>query len=449
MSQTCKFGVSGMTCHSCEVLLEREIGAMTGVIGVNVSHTNGCVEITTAKGATLSHDDLNEKLNASKYRFSPWQEGAAPARWDLQRIGGIALIAFALWYLFDRFGVLSVSPSLNGSVGFLSIFFIGVVASLSSCTAILAGFILALSSSHAKRHASESAHDRLRPHILFNLGRLIGFAGLGALIGYLGSLLVLSSELNALFVLVVAVLMLGIGANLLGLVPKGAFQIAPPKWLTHQIHNLQDSKHPAVPFVLGALTFFLPCGFTQSVQLYALSTGDPLTAATIMAVFALGTAPVLFGLGAATSVAHGRTLKRVTQVAGILVLVIGLSQLRNSAALLGISSPGAVTQDKLAVAQDALILADGKQIIQMEVAGGFYAPDVLQVVEDIPVEWQIYAPQFMGCADTLVSRGLGISTRLKPGDNTVAFTPTEPGKHTFSCSMGMVRGTMVVVPNRN
>jgi uncharacterized protein len=368
---------------------------------------------------------------------------------NYRRLAGVALIVFALWYLFDRFGVLSISPSLNGSVGLLSIFFIGVVASLSSCTAVLAGFILALSSTHAQRHTTESTHDRLRPHILFNLGRLIGFAGFGALVGYLGSLLVLSPALNALFVIVVAILMLGIGVNLLNLVPKGMFQITPPKWLSRQIFDLQDSKHPAVPFILGGLTFFLPCGFTQSVQLYALSTGDATTAAVIMAIFALGTAPVLLGLGAATSVAHGKTLKRVTHVAGILVLVIAVSQLRNGAALLGVTTPGAVTQDKLAVAEDSLILADGKQIIQMELAGGFYAPDVLQVVEDVPVEWQIYAPQFMGCADTLVSRGLGISTRLKPGDNLVAFTPTEPGKYVFSCSMGMVRGTMVVVPNKN
>lgn len=449
MAQLSKFCVSGTTCHSCEVLLERELKSIPGIIGVKASHTSGCVEVTTAKDTTLTPEDLNRHMAESKYRFTAWQEGTASLGWDWQRIGGIALIVVALWYLFDRFGVLSVSPSLNGSVGFLSIFFIGVVASLSSCTAILAGFILALSSSHAKRHTTESTHDRLRPHILFNIGRLVGFTGFGALIGYLGSLLVLSPGLNALFVLVVAVLMLGIGINLLGLVPKGVVQIAPPKWLTRQIHDLQDSKHPAVPFILGALTFVLPCGFTQSVQLYALSTGDPITAATIMGIFALGTAPVLFGLGAATSVAHGKTLKRVTQIAGILVLVIGLSQVRNGAALLGVSTPGAITQDKLAVAADAVVLADGKQIIQMEVAGGFYVPDVLQVVEGIPVEWQIYAPQFMGCADTLVSRGLGISTRLKPGNNTVAFTPTEPGKYTFSCSMGMVRGTMVVTPNKN
>ncbi|MEI7901937.1 MAG: sulfite exporter TauE/SafE family protein [bacterium] len=35
--------------------------------------------------------------------------------------------------------------------------------------------------------------------------------------------------------------------------------------------------------LLGAASFFLPCGFTQAVQIYALSTGNPLTAGMIMA----------------------------------------------------------------------------------------------------------------------------------------------------------------------
>ena len=112
--------------------------------------------------------------------------------------------------------------------------------------------------------------------------------------------------------------------------------------------------------------------------------------------------------------------------------------------LLGVSSPGDVTREKLKAAEQAVMIVDGKQIIQMELSSGFYAPDVLQVVEDIPVKWEIFAPEFMGCAETLVSRGLGISTRLKPGDNLVTFTPKDPGEYVFSCAMGMVRGTMVV-----
>jgi len=441
-----KFNVSGTTCASCEVLIERELKKVDGVIGVSVSHARGEVHVDIAQRASCDLDQFNRMFGEHGYVLRHWEEKQDTQSWDFVRLGKVVILTLVVWYLLDSFGLFSISPSVNSSVGLIGIFFIGVVASLSSCTAILSGFIIALSTAHAKLHATESVHDRLRPHILFNLGRVIGFSAFGLLIGYAGSLIVLSPTFNAIFILVVALMMLIIGLHLLDLVPKGFVSIAPPKWMTRKIHALQDSRHPGVPFVLGALTFLLPCGFTQSVQLYALTTGNPITAALIMGIFALGTAPMLMGLGVASSVAHGKTLKYVTFVAGVLVLVIGLAQLQNAATLLGISAPGAVSSQQQAFAADALILADGKQLIQMEVASGFYAPEVLQVVVGIPVEWQIYAPEFMGCADTLISRDLGINTRLTPGENTILFTPTKAGSFTFSCSMGMVRGTMIVVP---
>ncbi len=447
MSNIVRFSVRGTTCGSCEVLLEREIKKLDEVLQVSASHADGYVEIHLSKNGEISIDQLHDQLKEHHYQFSVW-EPRVHESWNLKRVAGVLLITAIVWYVMDQFGLLSISPTFSGSTGLWAIFMIGVVASLSSCTAVLAGLILALSANHAKRHSGEGTHDRLRPHILFNLGRVIGFAGLGAVVGLLGSILVLSPTLNAIFVLTVAILMLAIGANLLGLIPKGQFQVRPPKALAHRIHALQESDHPAVPFVLGVLSFFLPCGFTQSVQLYALSTGNPVLAAAIMLVFALGTVPALFGIGAATSLSRGNALKRITQGAGILVLVLGFAQAANGMTLLGFTVQSSPTAEQIAVAADSLILVDGKQLIQMEVASaGFYQPEVLQVVAGIPVEWEIYGPEFMGCFDTLISRGLGIQTRLKVGDNIVRFTPEKPGKYAFSCSMGMSRGTMIVVPN--
>ncbi len=449
MSDIIRYNVRGTTCNSCEVLLEREIKELDGVLQVEVSHAKGTVDIHLSKSASMSPERLHGHFKDDKYSFSPWTSSSREP-WNLKRIAAVLLIAMVVWYVFDQFGLLDMSPTFAGGTGLWAIFLIGVVASLSSCTAVLAGLILALSANHAKRHSGEGAHDRLRPHILFNLGRVLGFAGLGAVVGLLGSILVLSPALNAIFVLVVAVMMLIIGANLLGLIPKGMFQVRPPKALAHKIHALQESDHPAVPFVLGALSFFLPCGFTQSVQLYALSTGNPILAAAIMLVFALGTVPALFGIGAATSLSRGNRLRQITQVAGVLVLVLGFAQAANGMTLLGITLPSAPTQEQLVIAQENLTLVDGKQLIQMEIASaGLYQPEVFQVMAGIPVEWQIYGPEFMGCFDTLISRGLGIQTRLSTGDNIVRFTPEKPGSYVFSCSMGMSRGTMIVIPNED
>ena len=79
---------------------------------------------------------------------------------------------------------------------------------------------------------------------------------------------------------------------------------------------------------------------------------------------------------------------------------------------------------------------------------GTYEPDTLTVSEGIPVVWNITGADFIGCASTLVLPAFGVSTTLRPGPNTVTFTPTKAGRYTFSCSMGMVRGTMNVVPGR-
>ena len=57
--------------------------------------------------------------------------------------------------------------------------------------------------------------------------------------------------------------------------------------------------------IVGAATFFLPCGFTQAVQIYALSTANPLTAGLVMATFAVGTTPGLLALASVPEIATG------------------------------------------------------------------------------------------------------------------------------------------------
>jgi sulfite exporter TauE/SafE len=111
-----------------------------------------------------------------------------------------------------------------------------------------------------------------------------------------------------------------------------------PKAVAEPIHGLAErgNNHPA--FLLGGLTFFLPCGFTQALQLYVLAKGDVLTGGLILLAFALGTLPALLSLSALSSFAKGVFQRRFLKIAGAAVVVLGLN-IQSGLARSGIGHP--------------------------------------------------------------------------------------------------------------
>ncbi len=440
-----QFFVRGTSCKSCEVVIERELKKQPDIISVDVSHNKRQIHLETQGDRQYTHHELNEFLGRHDYSVGKKDKGQKHRkRINWQRVGAAAVFVLALYIIFDQMGLLRLSPSSAEPASLIGILVIGLIASLSSCTAVVGGLVAAVSGAVAKDQEGMTSKERFQPHILFNIGRVLGFFGLGAVIGIAGSALTLSPMLNGIFVVIVAIMMIVIGVNLMEVFPTPV--VGMPKWLAHKVHDLAESNDPKAPMILGALTFFLPCGFTQSMQLFALTLQDPIQSGLVMAVFALGTAPVLLGIGGATSYASGNTLKKVTQFAGVIVLILGISNVTNGMTLLGFNP-----DIMFASAEDdediEIVVEDGRQQIEMDMTSrGRYEPSVLTVQEDVPVDWIINGDEFMGCGDTLILPAFGVSERLRTGRNLVQFTPTESGRYTFSCSMGMIRGTMVVTP---
>ena len=112
-----------------------------------------------------------------------------------------------------------------------------------------------------------------------------------------------------------------LGVQLLGLVPnisRLGFHL--PMFFSKNITKLKNPKY--APWV-GALTFLLPCGFTQSMMLFAIESGNPWRGALVMGAFALGTFPVLFALGLGTEYVKDR-LKVMNPLIASLLLVFGV-----------------------------------------------------------------------------------------------------------------------------
>ena len=197
------------------------------------------------------------------------------------------------------------------------------------------------------------------------------------------------------------------------------------------------------PFFLCAITYILPCGFTQAVQVYALGLASPIQSAITMMIFAAGTTPALLMVGGLTSFTKTSFYNYFIKTMGVLVFAVGFIYLSNFTSLYGINI-NPFGSDALK-ASSLPAVKDGAQIINMRVVTSGYIPNKFTVKKGIPVKWKIQGENVFGCQAYFVVPKLGIQKNIEMGENLIEFTPTEPGTINFSCGMGMYQGRIEVL----
>ena len=440
--------IGGMTCASCELLLEQKLKAVPGIKEVEINHKTGLATIVADANHLPSEERIASVIRKAGYRLA--EDGVAtlssvePAQRKWMEIGGSLLIIFAIYKVLQAFDLISLAPSTSGALSLGGIFVIGLVAGTSSCLAVTGGLLLALAAKHNELNCAETSWDKFKPLLHFNIGRLVSYFVLGGFVGVLGQSITLSTKMSGYMSIAVAFIMLWLALTILQIIPKGSFPIRPPKKLSRWITSLAESKHPLAPFALGAMTFFLPCGFTQSLQLVALASGNFITGAFTMFAFALGTLPSLLGLSAIASTARGATSRLFLRFSGALVLVLAFFNLNSGFALTGINFASAFNNAPLSAAPVPSAV-NGMQEVSMKVTRYGYEPSTLTIKAGIPVRWHIDGAGAQGCTSQLVIPTLNITKSLGQGDNVIDFTAPNPGQLAFSCSMGMVRGSFTVL----
>lgn len=206
-----------------------------------------------------------------------------------------------------------------------------------------------------------------------------------------------------------------------------------------------------MPFIMGAASFFLPCGFTVTAQGLALLAGSPVYSSLIMTAFALGTMPalLLIAFSSFKLSQNKRWSESFLKVAGILVIFFSIYNLNAQLNVLGIRSFASLDAPKsVDINEDDLPqIVEGKQVIKMTASSSGYGPSYFKVRANVPVRWEITDTGTSGCTNAVISRSLFPGEiKLTPGETSVReFTPTTPGRYKFSCWMGMVSGTIDVV----
>lgn len=438
--------IRGMHCRSCELLVEKNLKKIDRVEQVKVNYKIGQAEIHYRGDGALPKTDLDKAIKSAGYEIGepgqlPW---LSKRREDYRDLVKAAIWLTVLYYLAKWLGLLSISVNTN-SGGVWVALFVGLVAGVSTCMALVGGLVLGISARHAELHPEATAKQKFRPHWYFNLGRVVGYAFFGGLIGLIGSALKPSATFLGLLTLAVGLVMLLMGLKLIEIFPalKNKSLTLPgslSRWLGIHKENKEYSHRAAA--TAGALTFFLPCGFTQAMQIYAVSTGSFAQGALLMGMFALGTSAGLLSLGGLSSAFKGNKARIFFMMVGLAVILLGWYNINNGRALL--AGAGGV-----AIGTTSVDYSAGAQVVNMTQDGSGYHPNVLSVKKGVPVKWIVDSINPYSCASSLVVPSLGISKTLQRGENIIEFTPTATGEIPFSCSMGMYRGKFIVTDSGN
>ena len=434
-----------MTCASCEVLLERAIKKVPGVHHIKVSRSKETATLQLENSVEI--EDLQAAVAEKGYVLIPQDSIETPIRAPFivknkrrfAEIGAVLIFIVGSYLLLNQFNLIPESLGVTDNMSYGFVFIIGLVAATSTCLAVAGGLLLAVANKHNAANPHLSARQKLQPHIWFNVGRIVSYVLLGGAIGALGSILSISPKVTGIITIAASVFMIVMGIQLLQIFPwMNKIQIKMPKFIAHKIYDASHQERKKSPsklssFLFGGSTFFLPCGFTQALQLYVLGKGDFVTGALVMLAFSLGTLPALAGIGAFTSFAKGKSQRHFTTFSAVLVIILGLFAMPAGMALAGVDlgSPNVAISDNVK-------LVDGVQVVEMKVEGLEYYPANFEIVEGVPVRWIVDGSKAQGCAQVLTVPSIGLTKFIGGTEPKVLeFTPETTGQIRFSCSMGM------------
>ncbi|MEI6288645.1 MAG: sulfite exporter TauE/SafE family protein [bacterium] len=436
--------IAGMHCKSCEILVQEKLESVDGVerAEVSVKHSQAIVHLKK----DIKKEILEQAIKDAGYQVSgkklPWIN----TDWhDWLNLIIAAMILGVGINLFVTLGWQANFADINNPQNLFVVLLIGLTAGFSTCMALSGGLIMGLSARHNQKHPEATGWQKFRPHIYFNLGRLLSYFILGGAIGLAGSALSISVSFWAFLTLLVGLVMLTLGIQLTNVFPR-LNSISLPSGLAKflKIKNKSDKEYNNTnALIIGALTFFLPCGFTQAMQLYAMSTGNFFSGAMIMFVFALGTMVGLLSIGIFTSIIKGKVARLFFKFIGLLVILLAIINIINGWNLLGL-------QGRLNFSANNTV-QDPNQPVQIIKAdftlNGDISPTTFTVKAGAPVRFEVNPLENgSGCMSTIMIPGLySKPIYLKKGQLIIMeFTPKSPGTYPITCAMGVKRGELIV-----
>jgi sulfite exporter TauE/SafE len=329
------------------------------------------------------------------------------------------------------------------------IFLLGLLTGFH-CVGMCGGFVLSYAAEDA-----ELGRPSYRSHILYGAGKTLSYTAIGALFGLAGAVVTFTPLLRGAAGIAAGLFLIVFGLNMLGLFkPLRRFRLALPAPLQRLVETKATGSHR--PFVIGLLNgLMIACGPLQAMYVMAAGTGSAVEGAKMLLAFGLGTLPVMLSFGALSTLVSAALTHRLLMASGAIVVALGAVMINRGVILTGWGydlqsvigslrgaappSPGAP-----APASAPRPETPAFQTIEMEVAAGGFSPNHFTLAKGVPVRWIVDGKDVTTCNKRIIVPSLGLEFDVRPGKQTIAFTPRETGVIRWSCWMGMMRGEFVV-----
>lgn len=452
--QKTNFIIKGIHCKSCKTLIETELSAEKGVQHIEVDYIKESAIVEFDKNNT-SLEKIFEII--SKLNYTPSKHNEPIKLTSTQKKNsnnsfwlGIGIPTFLAtiiggYYYISQSGSFSIMSKLNTDEASLGIIFlIGILAGFH-CVGMCGGFVVSYTTKNALNKKNNT-----KQHLHYNLGRLISYTTIGAILGTAGSFFGINPNFSGTMLLIAGALMFVMGmAFFTGYPLFNAIKLKTPQLIAKFLYSQKHQDKPKGPLIIGLLNGFMPCGPLQAMQLYALSTGSLTQGALAMAAYAAGTIPIMFGFGAFISKLSQNSIHKVIKLSGILIVLLGLVMFNRGLINFNLglnfnTIKSSKTQQNQPTTQKPTSI---QKVQEIEMTLGYYGyePSTLHIKRGIPVRWKINVTAMSGCTNSIMIESLGIKKNLQKGMNIIEFTPpNNVNQIDFSCWMKMVWGKFIV-----
>ena len=453
-SESCiRIHAHGMHCHGCERVVEHTVCKLQGVFGAKADYPSELLEVRFDPRATAA-DEIRATVERAGYQVFALD---APRR----RLGPAAHLAAAalglavlgLLVLLDSRWISSGgAPDITQHLDLRLLFLLGLLTGFH-CVGMCGAFVLSYTADDA-----EAGRATYVSHGLYAAAKVLSYTLIGAGFGALGAFVSFTPLLRGVVGLCAGAFLIVYGLNVLGyLTPLRRFRLGLPKPLHDFLERRAGQRHR--PFVIGLLNgLMIACGPLQAMYVSAAGTGSMIEGAKMLFAFGLGTLPVLTAFGFVTTAISGALTHRLLKLSGALVVALGTVMMNRGLILTGsgfdlasiVSSnwrstaPAPMTASVVEAAATSPSRS-AEQTIEMVADERGYTPSRFVLFKDVPVTWVIDGKRVTTCNRRILVPELNLGFDLKPGRQTIEFTPRKTGVIHWSCWMGMLQGEFEVV----